>query len=546
LTAIVQRSEITRSLETGQRRLALSRAHALFTLTEQVFAVAKGLTDLSLAEEEVAPLIRRLHEESPWSGPTLQSVLADIHQGKGNRLKAIVENGQRIIDSLPAPKREQVMSAIERMMEAERAHVASIHTEALTKQAESLRIRHGLETLHRIKEDRERLAKHTAQLEDLKAVVSKTHQAMMATPDGPTFSELQEAFLAERAKGNDAEKPWSADVVAQARTTFAMFLSLVGDVKVATLTRQQVGRFKADVLSLPTNWGKSQKFERSAQDWIDSAKASKTKVPTLSAKTVKRHFSALSGYWRWLEQRDLVPVNVWGGWFRTTKKKSGKAVQPFSPANLVKILSSDWFTEATPWDSPRRWVPLIALFSGMRLEEICRLRPAYDIKAVDGILCFDICEHPDGWTPKSEAGTRVVPVHPVLIDLGIERLVAHNRKLGAVHLFPEYERLNSIRRKKLGAVMTRDFSYLKSSRLKLPKNQVFHSFRHTVATALHNANPPLPRDWIDAMMGHAVDEGESEGRKTYTAGYTTANLQAVVNALVYPSEILRIISSTAG
>ncbi len=391
----------------------------------------------------------------------------------------------------------------------------------MTKQAETLRIRHSLETLNLIKKDGERLAEHTAQPEDLKAVVSKTHHAMTATPDGPTFSEFQEAFLAERAKGNDAEKPSSADVVAQARTTFAMFLPLVGDVKVATLTRQQVGRFKADVLSLPTNWGKSHTIDRSAQDWIDSAKASKTKVPTLSAKTVKRHLSALSGYWRWLEQRDLVPVNVWGGWFRTTKKKSGKAVQPFSPTNLVKIFGSDWFDESTKWDSPRRWVPLIALFSGMRLEEICRLRPAYDIKAVDGISCFDICEHPDGWTPKSEAGTRVVPVHPVLIELGIERLVAQAKKSRAVHLFPEYERLASIRRKKLGAVMTRDFSYLKTKKLDLPKNQVFQSFRHTVATALHNANPALPRDWIDAMMGHAVDEGESEGRKTYTARYTT-------------------------
>jgi hypothetical protein len=119
LTAIVQRTEINRTLETGQRRLALSRAHVLFTLTEQIFAVAKGLTDLSLAEEEVAPLIRRLHEESPWSGATLQSVLADIHEGKGGRLKAIVENGQRIIDSLPAPKRDQVMSAIQRMLDAD-------------------------------------------------------------------------------------------------------------------------------------------------------------------------------------------------------------------------------------------------------------------------------------------------------------------------------------------------------------------------------------------------------------------------------------------
>ena len=136
LTAIVQRTEINRTLETGQRRLALSRAHILFAITEQIFKVAKGLTDLSLAEEEVAPLIRRLHEESPWSGPTLRSVLADIHQGNGARLNAIIENGERIIDSLPAPKKEQVRSAIAQMMEAKRAHIQGIQAEALAKEIE--------------------------------------------------------------------------------------------------------------------------------------------------------------------------------------------------------------------------------------------------------------------------------------------------------------------------------------------------------------------------------------------------------------------------
>jgi integrase len=41
---------------------------------------------------------------------------------------------------------------------------------------------------------------------------------------------------------------------------------------------------------------------------------------------------------------------------------------------------------------PRRsrfWIPLIALFSGMRLNEICQMDTA-DVQEIEGTLCFSV------------------------------------------------------------------------------------------------------------------------------------------------------------
>lgn len=86
------------------------------------------------------------------------------------------------------------------------------------------------------------------------------------------------------------------------------------------------------------------------------------------------------------------------------------------------------YVQATEGVSSRFWAPLIALYSGMRLEEICQLHLS-DIVKMDGVLCFSINEESGGSGyvkhVKSSAGIRKVPVHPHLWDeLGLEKFVA--------------------------------------------------------------------------------------------------------------------------
>ncbi len=57
----------------------------------------------------------------------------------------------------------------------------------------------------------------------------------------------------------------------------------------------------------------------------------------------------------------------------------------------------------------KRWLPLIALYSGCRIEEGAGLR-VVDIKKTEGVLCFDFVPHGRRGL-KAASSRRRVPVH---------------------------------------------------------------------------------------------------------------------------------------
>ena len=165
------------------------------------------------------------------------------------------------------------------------------------------------------------------------------------------------------------------------------------------------------------------------------------------------------------------------------------------------------------------WIPLISLYSGLRLEEICRLRPPQDLVTIDGIYCFDIKKR-DGWDPKTEAGTRLVPVHSWLLSHGFREFVIRQLANNSEHLFPEL----LLHKKKLSSTFSRDFSRIKQS-IGVRKKTALHSFRHTFRTVLESTDHK--ESHIDAVMGH--EGGGGEGR-IYSKGVTTKKLKEVVES----------------
>ena len=79
--------------------------------------------------------------------------------------------------------------------------------------------------------------------------------------------------------------------------------------------------------------------------------------------------------------------------------------------------------------------PLIGLYSGMRLEEICQLY-CEDIVEKNSIWCFDINQNPskDGTVDKQLKNlnaVRLVPIHDRLRELGFLEHVQKMKKFGA-------------------------------------------------------------------------------------------------------------------
>ncbi|MFT9408245.1 tyrosine-type recombinase/integrase [Acetobacter fabarum] len=298
-----------------------------------------------------------------------------------------------------------------------------------------------------------------------------------------------------------------------------LFLQAFGDAPVSIIGGEKAGAFRDLLFSLPASLGKrksSLTLEEEAQ------RAREEGLSTLSGKSVKNHMMRLSALWNQLNQRELVTRNPWTGWNFENGQKTIR--RSWTARELALLASASWHSTSVP-EQTFRLATLIAAYSGMRLGEICTLRKE-DLQTVDGIPCFLIQPHAEtSWSPKTDAGTRIVPIHSKLIEAGILTL---KDTTDGPYLISSLETSKQGVR---GAALGRAFSLLKT-RIGLPAEITFHSFRHTVSTQLRNADANIREVWIDRLLGHEATH-KSQGTTTYLTGISTANLQQAVEAISY-------------
>jgi integrase len=187
---------------------------------------------------------------------------------------------------------------------------------------------------------------------------------------------------------------------------------------------------------------------------------------------------------------------------------------PFTTDELKTILS-----KAKTADSVAlRWVPLIGLYTGMRLEEIGQLSPG-DIKResykdAHGKLretaVIYVTEEGEGQGLKNSTSVRRVPVHRELVRAGF---LKYAQSQTGNRLFPEL-RANAVGRET--AQLSKWFSALLRQDCDITdKRKAFHSFRHT---------------FKDVMREHGVAEDVSDA----LTGHTTGNIARNYGGAFYP------------
>ena len=172
-------------------------------------------------------------------------------------------------------------------------------------------------------------------------------------------------------------------------------------------------------------------------------------------------------------------------------------------------------------DSAMFWVPLIALFSGMRLSEITQLDQD-DVKLIGDVLCFSV-HNSDTKRVKTRSSIRDIPVHQTLKDIGFEKFLA-SRKKTETRLFSDIEIGPSDNPS--SPASKRFIRLLKEAGIKTDKN-AFHSFRHNFEDGCRNSD--IPMEIINALQGHAA-EGMA-GR--YGNGYIASTLNKELQKLHY-------------
>jgi integrase len=368
------------------------------------------------------------------------------------------------------------------------------------------------------------------------------------TPDAPAVplaSALVEPFFVRR----ETIDGMSHHDMDQERTTLRLFMDVCGDRPVNAYSRGDVTRFHGTLRQLPSNYGKSKKDKDRRVAEIIAAAA--PDAPRLTDKTVKRHHTSLTQFLRFAV--DLGHLTVAQHTELTAKhrfreeRKARDQRDAWTPEELTRLFRSPMWTGCAGenrWSIPgphisrrnaRFWLPILALYQGARLEELADLYRR-DVWCDGGTWAVRIVETEDNGeagdrTLKSEAATRVIPLHPELIRLGFLRYVAETAPNPDDPLFPDLEPQGKDRKR--GPRITRWFRHYREQ-IKLYRPGVsMHAFRHTAITRLRDAITDHQQDrHVDFLMGHARQG--SEGRIRYDKGPGLKAVAATLALLRYP------------
>jgi integrase len=121
--------------------------------------------------------------------------------------------------------------------------------------------------------------------------------------------------------------------------------------------------------------------------------------------------------------RDLeaLPKSPWEGLDIASKTTARR--RPWKPDEIRRLFGQPLFTTyelpeiALAGQDAAYWIPLIGLFSGARTGELAQLR-VVDVDASAPAPFMSITNEGERQKIKTDAGIRVVPVHPELVRLG--------------------------------------------------------------------------------------------------------------------------------
>jgi integrase len=289
-------------------------------------------------------------------------------------------------------------------------------------------------------------------------------------------------------------------------TAIRRFVELHGNPAIHAITKVHVRAYKDALQKLPRSCSGAMR-QMGLPELLSHLQRHPIEGPTLSAGTVNKAIGALQTVFHWIEDQGYLDDHPnWSNPAANMKMhnpaKDDDNRLPYDADDLRTIFGSVVFRDV---DRPQggageaaKWLPLIALFTGARLEEIGQALTS-DVKREDGIAYLDIntLDRRAGKRVKNRSSRRKLPLHPELIRCGLLAYVEERRGAGGERLFPAL-------RPSVSGQVTGNWSkwwsrYTDDLGITDPR-KVFHSFRHTFKRACRAAR--IEEELHDALTGH--------------------------------------------
>ncbi len=247
------------------------------------------------------------------------------------------------------------------------------------------------------------------------------------------FSKVAKEYLADCLSN-------SPKTIEHKRQTYEIFQSMLGDLPFNTISKVEARKFKEVMVKTPANLTKLGKLKTYFEvDWRNLP----DRKPQ-SHVTVNNRLINMSALFTWAERNDLYEgKNPFMGLFIDKAKTNAVKRPPFSKEQLQTLFACPIYTGCKGQQPRYRmeegkliikdykyWIPLVGVYTGMRLNEICQLL-VEDVQCIDGIWAINL-DDSNQKQLKNASSRRKMPIHTKLIELGFLEYVEEQ---GAGRLF---------------------------------------------------------------------------------------------------------------
>jgi len=252
-----------------------------------------------------------------------------------------------------------------------------------------------------------------------------------------------------------------------------------------------------------------------------------------SSQVIKEILDKISTFIDFTVAEGLLDYNFAVNMDRGIPRHKSNPPYPFTITELNEIFHCAPIYDPVPPLDQREglfWLPLVGLFTGMRLSEIAQLW-THDIAIVERVPIIRMQPQPPGDDPKEDKrlktlhSKRVMPIHPELERVGFVRFWESARLQGKRRLFPEFIREGT------------DHTFRSASRdltkfIRLAthgnKRVSYRSFRHTFRDAARDSS--LPADRARTLGGW----GKKDTSEQYGIGGAVPRLYWDIWRISYP------------
>jgi integrase len=263
--------------------------------------------------------------------------------------------------------------------------------------------------------------------------------ALNPASSGPTLSLIVQHFLDSYDK--------TAAMFKKHRAALALLVESIGDIPVSDIRQLHIDSYFDLLCRLPPRWA-----DEVRQKGISVKELAKLDHPlTLSPKTFE--YSYMASIRPFLaEAKRLFGDNgfprhltVEGIKYKGNQKEGARKQRAFTEDELKRLFEGAEYAAfaADPSQAAQYWLPLIGLYTGARVNEVCQVNPQCDVQEEEGIWFFDFNEESASdervtKSVKTAGSRRKTPIHSKLLELGLMKYVDRMKKQGSTLLFPQW------------------------------------------------------------------------------------------------------------